>query len=75
MAETKLAQLVILSELIDSDDEKERRGKTRKWIKRRGSHGYYNNLIQEFKVKDLAGFRRMFRMTATDFEHILMHIG
>ena len=29
------ATLVVLCELIDSDDEKPTRGKTRKWIKRR----------------------------------------
>ena len=39
MAE-ELAQLLVISELIDSDNEKEARGKTSKWVKRRESHGY-----------------------------------
>ena len=39
MAE-ELAQLLVISELIDSDNEKEARGKTSKWVKRRETHSF-----------------------------------
>ena len=36
---------VVLSELIDSDNEKPRRGETRNWLKRREEFGIYHTLI------------------------------
>ena len=60
MATTDLAALVVLNELMDSDDEKPRRGKTRTWIKRREEKGYFNNIIKELKVEDRLGIREMF---------------
>ena len=74
MAEYQFAELVVISELIDSDDEKETRGKTRNWMKRRESHGYYNNIVQELLMDDPVGFRDMFRMTHSDFQNILQYI-
>ena len=44
-----LAQIIILNELMDSDDEKPHRGKTRRWVKRRSDQGYFNN-ITGFKL-------------------------
>ena len=75
MAAKQLAKLIVISELVDSDDERETTGKTRNWIRRRGSHGYFNNIIQELKIEDGTGFRNMFRMTESDFDKILQHIG
>ena len=43
------AAVVVLSELLDSDDEKPVRGKTREWVKRRNEKGYYNNIVKELK--------------------------
>ena len=74
MAEYQFAELVVISELIDSDDEKETRGKTRNWMKRRESHGYYNNIVQELLMEDPVGFRDMFLMTHSDFQNILQYI-
>ena len=37
-----IAAVIVLSELLDSDDEKPVRGKTREWVKRRNEKGYYN---------------------------------
>ena len=70
-----LNELMVLNELIDSDDEKPQRGKTRNWIKRRHDRGYFNNIIQELRVEDRFGFREMFRMNVTDFENILAKIS
>ena len=66
-----LVTLVVLNELMDSDDEKPQRGKTRNWIKRRHERGYFNNIIQELRIEDRFGFREMFRMDVTDFENTL----
>ena len=64
-----------MDELMDSEDEKPRRGKTRNWIKRRHERGYVNNIIQELRVEDRFGFREMFTMDVTDFENILAKIS
>ena len=57
--------LAVLSELMDSDDEKPTREKARSWIKGRTVSGYFNNIIPELE---------MFRMSVEDFEFILKHI-
>ena len=63
--------MVLLSELVDSDDEKPTRGPTRDWVKRRQNKGYFNNKIQELRIEDRLGFREMFRMDISDFESVL----
>ena len=70
-----LVSIIILNELVDSDDEKPTRGKTRKWIKRRKERGYFTNIIQELIVEDRHGFREMFRMDVVDFKFILSKIS
>ena len=54
-----LVSVIILNELMDSDDGKATRGKTRKWIRRRKERGYFTNIIQELIVEDRHGFREM----------------
>ena len=78
MAEkTSAALVLVLNELMDSDDEKPTRGKTREWVKRKEQSGYFNNIsiIKELKVEDRLGFREMFRMDVGDFEFILGKIS
>ena len=59
MAEkTSAALVLVLNELMDSDDEKPMRGKTKEWVKRREQSGYFNNIVKELKVEDRSGFRR-----------------
>ena len=67
--------LSLLNELLDSDDEKPKRGKTRNWVKRRKERGYFVNIVQELMLEDRNGFREMFRMDVRDFEFILQKIG
>ena len=44
MAEkTSAALVLVLNELMDSDDEKPTRGKAREWVKRREQSGYFNS--------------------------------
>ena len=70
-----LAAVIALNELVDSDDEKPTRGKTRKWIRRRKERGYFTNIIQELIVEDRHGFQEIFRMDVRDFEFILSKIS
>ena len=70
-----LAAIIVLNELVDSDDEKPTQGKTRKWIRRRKERGYFTNIIQELIVEDRHGFREMLRMNVGDFEFILSKIS
>ena len=70
-----LASVIILSELVDSDDEKPTRGKTRQWIRRRKERGHFTNIIQELIIEDRHGFREMFRMDVRDFEFVLNKIA
>ena len=76
MAEkTSAALVLVLNELMDSDDAKPTRGKTREWVKRREQSRYFNNIVKEVKVEDRLGFREMFRMDVGDFEFILGKIS
>ena len=68
MAES-VATVFLLAELVDSDDEKPHRGKTRNWVKRKET-GYFNNIIKELRLEDRFGFRDMFRMDVVDFEYV-----
>ena len=54
MAAKEVAMVVILSELADSDDEKPTRGPTRSWIKRRKENGFFETMIRELILEDLA---------------------
>ena len=53
----KDAVVMVLTELVDSDDEKPRWGKTRERIKRGRESGYFLNIFQGLKVEDLTGFK------------------
>ena len=76
MAEkTSAALVLVLNELMDSDDEKPTRGKTREWIKRREQSAYFNNIVKELKVENRSGFKEMFRMDVRDLEFILGKIS
>ena len=67
MAVYKVAAVMVLTELVNSDGKKTRRGKTREWIKRRRESGYFQNIFQESKVEDRMGLKDMFRMSVTDY--------
>ena len=70
-----IATLVVLHELIDSNDEKPHREKTIKWMKRRSKRGFLSNIKRDLWIEDRLGFREMFRMGVTDFEFILAQIS
>ena len=49
---------LLVNELIDEDKRaKKPRGKTRAWIRRRSSKGYYNNIGKELMIEDTAVYK------------------
>ena len=58
---------IILSELVDSDDERPRSGKSREWIRRRSQLGLYETLIKELIIEDRLSVKEMFRISVEDF--------
>ena len=74
MAVYKVAAVMVLTELVNSDDKKTRRGKTREWIKRRRASGYFQNIFQESKVEDRMGLKDMFRMSVTDYNSYYVNV-
>ena len=73
MAEMEAAAFILLALALD-DDEKRKRGPTRKWIQRREEEGLYANLVQELMVEDTRTYREMMRMDYDCFKHILQLI-
>ena len=61
MAEKEAAAFILLALVLD-DDEKRKRGPTRKWIQRREEEGLYANLVEELMVEDTRTYREMMRM-------------
>ena len=51
---------VIISELVDSDDEKPCRGKTREWIEQWQQLDSFQNTIEEVIVEDRVAFKEIF---------------
>ena len=75
MAASTGVLVMVIAELVDSDDEKPHRGKTRSWIKRRRESGYFYNIFHELKLEDPMGFKDMFRISVTNYEFILSQIS
>ena len=73
MAEKQAAACLLLAMMLD-DDEKNTRGPTRKWVKRRGEEGMYANLVQELLIEDTKTYREMMRMNHQCFKQILQFI-
>ena len=73
MAEIEAAAFISLALALD-DDEKIKRGPTRKWIQRREEEGLYANLVQELMVEDTRTYKEMMRMNYDCFKHILQLI-
>ena len=75
MAAHKGAVVMVLTELVKSDDKKLGRGKVREWIKRRRENVYFQNIFQELKVEDRMGFKDKFRMSVIHYEFVLSQIS
>ena len=60
MVAKRSLMLLMLSGLMDSDDGKPTRGKSRSWIKRRTVSGCFNNVIAELMIEDRMGSKKCF---------------
>lgn len=64
--------------LCNNSNENKKRNRTcwvRKWILRRENYGAYNNLLKELKIEDAQHFKNFIRMSAVDFEALLLNVG
>ena len=75
MAAYKGAVVMVLTKLVDSDDEKPCWAKAKEWIKKRRESGYFQNTVQELRVEDRTGFKDMLPMSVTDYELLLSQIS
>ena len=55
----------------DHDVVKKRRGRTRKWIRRRSTLGFYHNLWNELRLEDAETFKNIMRMSIKTFQDLL----
>ena len=61
-------------EVLNDENEKPGRGKTRQWIRRRDEKGYFNNIVKELAIEDTAEYKEMMRMSHADFQRVLSYI-
>ena len=53
---------VIILESLEEKETKNKRGKTRQWIRRRKEKGFYTNIVEELRVEDTKTYEEMLRM-------------
>ena len=70
----KVAMILSIMEVVDDEEPKKYRGKTRQWVKRREERGMFNNIVHELTIEDSVAYRKMMRMKHEDFLIILSHI-
>ena len=61
-------------EVLNGEDKKPGRGKTRQWIRRRDEKGYFNNIVKELVIEDTAEYKEMMQMSHADCQRILSYI-
>jgi hypothetical protein len=69
MRKRKCIAILVLQGLLEID--KNPRGKTRSWIRKRESRGLYTNIVKKLMVEDTAAYREMMRMCYDDFKVLL----
>ena len=69
MRKRKCIAILVLQGLLEVD--KNPRGKTRSWIRKRESRGFYTNIVRELMVEDTAAYRERMRMSYDDFKVLL----
>ena len=69
-----LLAVFIAFEVLNHEDKKCGRGKTRQWIRRRDERGYFNNIVKELAIEDTAEYKNMMRMSHAVFQRILNYI-
>ena len=69
-----LLAVFVAFEVLNDEDKKPERGKTRQWIRRRDERGYFNNIVKELAIEDTTEYKEMMRMSHADFQRILSYI-
>ena len=69
-----LLAVFVAFEVLNHENKKRGRGKTRQWIRRRDERGYFNNIVDEFAIEDPTEYKDMVRMSQADFKRILSYI-
>ncbi|RMX40203.1 hypothetical protein pdam_00016555 [Pocillopora damicornis] len=57
-----LLAVFVAFEVLNGEDKKPGRGKTRQWIRRRDEKGYFNNIVKELAIEDTAKYKEMMQM-------------
>ena len=70
-----LLAVFVAFEVLNHENKKRGRGKTRQWIRRRDERGYFNNIVKELAIEDTTEYKDMVRMSQADFKRILSYIG
>ena len=60
----------MLSELMDSDEEKPTRGRTRPQLKKRSVSGYFINIIHDLMIEYRMGLEEIFQLNVEYFEFL-----
>ena len=69
-----LLAVFVAFEVLNHENKKRGRGKTRQWIRRRGGRGYFNNIVKELAIEDKTEYKDMVRMSQADFKRIPSYI-
>ena len=68
-----LLAVFVAFEVLNHEDKKRERGKTRQWS-RRDERGYFNNIVKELAIEDTAQYKDMMRMSHSVFQRMLSYI-
>ena len=69
-----LLAVFVAFKVLNDEDKKSGRGKTRQWIRRRDERGYLNNIVKELAMEDTAEYKDMMQMSHCDFQRILSYV-
>ena len=69
-----LVAVFVSFEVLNDEDKKRGKGKTKQWIRRRDERPYFNNIVKELAIEDTAEYKDMMRMSHADFQRILSFI-
>ena len=69
-----LLAVFVAFEVLNHEDKKRVRGKTRQWIRRRNERGYFNNIVKELAIEDTEQYKDMMRVSHAVFQRKLSYI-
>ena len=69
-----LLAVFVAFEVLNHENKKRGRGKTRQWIRRRDERGYFKNIVKELAIEETAEYKDMMRMSDAVFQPVLNYI-